>query len=111
MGGDHRPVALDHTPVDATVVVATDIPCRDSIELRPARVGTDGVDQGIPPTERLEKHRGRNVRLLLGAGTELLGEFLQRLQKTGLLRKREARPPRTPWSTRWGLCASGDPRP
>src|SRR5215510_2916783 len=46
--------------------------------------------------ERLEKRHGRNVRLLLGAGTKPLVEFLQRLQKAGLLRERKADRSRTP---------------
>src|SRR5262249_39304014 len=89
MGGDRRPVALDDSPVDAAVVVATDIPRRDPIELRSVRVRADGVDQGIPLAERLEKCRGRNVRRLLGVGMKLLVEFLLRLQKAGLLRERK----------------------
>src|SRR5262245_45016304 len=93
---NRRPVALDHPPVDATVVVATDIPRRDPIELRPVRVRADRIDPGIPLAARLEKRRGRNVRLLLGAGMKLLVEFLQRLQKAGLLRERKADRSRTP---------------
>src|SRR5262249_51450942 len=85
MGGDHRPVALDHPPVYATVVIAADISRRDPLKLRPIRIGADRVDQGIPRTERLEKCRRRNVRLFLARGMELFAEFLQRLQKVRLL--------------------------
>src|SRR5262249_59579937 len=54
------------------------------------RVGAGAVVQGYPRAERLEKRRRRNVRLFLAARMELLAEFLQRLQKAGLLRKRKA---------------------
>src|SRR5262245_63051491 len=90
MGGDHPPVALDHPPIYATVVIAIGIPRRDPLKLRSVRVGADRVDQGIPLAERLEKRRRRNVRLFLATGVELLAKFLQRLQKAGLLRKRKA---------------------
>src|SRR5262249_8096225 len=82
-------IAVHHPPVAAAVVVATDVPRRDPIELRPVRVRADRIDQGVPLAARLEKRRGRNVRLLLGAGMKLLVEFLQRLQKAGLLRERK----------------------
>src|SRR5262249_2458764 len=90
MGGNRPPVALDGPPVAAAGVLATDIPRRAPIELRPVRVRADRIDQGIPLAARLEKRRGRNVRRLLGARMKLLVEFLQRLQKAGLLRERKA---------------------
>src|SRR5262249_10052505 len=90
------PLALSRRQVDATAVVATDIPRRDPIELRPVRVRADRIDPGIPLAARLEKRRGRNVRLLVGEGRKLVVEFLERLQKAGLLRERKADRSRTP---------------
>src|SRR5262249_35198821 len=82
----------------------------DPLKLRPVRVGADRVDQGIPLAERLEKLRGRQVRVFLAAGMKLLAEFLQRLQKAGLLRQRKAdwsrmlRPRRPRLADRAALC-------
>jgi hypothetical protein len=115
VGGDRRAVALEHPPVDAAVVVTTEITGRDPLEVRPADIGADRVDQAVPAAERLEKGRGRNV-VAVGERIEPLLELLQRVEKGALLRQREtdgcrASPPRRRRLVDRAALCLGDTRP
>src|SRR5437762_12814226 len=90
MRRDHRSIALHNAPIDTAIVVPKEIPGRNAIELRPADVGADGIDQRIPAAERLEKSRGWNVGLLVEKRIEPLIKFPMGLEEGGLLRERES---------------------
>ncbi len=90
MRRDHRSIALHNAPIDTAIVVPKEIPGRNAIELRPADVGADGIDQRVPAAERLEKSRGWNVGLLVGKRIEPLIKFPMGLEEGGLLRKRKS---------------------
>ena len=89
MRGDHRPVALDHAPVHAAVVVALEIPRREPVELGAADIAADRGDELVPATVRREKGRGRDVGRVLGERIEPLVEVPQRVEEGSLLRQRK----------------------
>ena len=116
MRSDHRTIAFDHAPVHATIVVASQIPARDSVEFRAAHIGADGIDQAIPTSQGVETSCGSNVPLAFRKDIKSFVEFFEGVGKALLLRNRKpdlGRPACPGWRRPVNRAALGlrNPRP